>query len=139
MMKKNYTKAMVHFLPLTGDVDAANLAALTDEQLADVLHRSEETEERVMYLANPDLIEREIGDEWMLVPTGRFSQNFNGIIQLNIFSHFVWQQFEEPNTLGAVLDAAHKHFNDPHHMLDIQVRELVTRYAKMGMFGVVKN
>lgn len=138
-MKQVFTKPLAHFIPLPQGNDATMLATLTDEELHDVLCRSRQVEEEQVYQVNPDLIVREIGDEWMLVPTGEFAQHFNGMISLNFFSHYILQQFEQPTSLGAVLSAAHEQFNDPHHMLDIQVRKLVVDFAQMGVLARVKN
>ena len=133
-MKEVFTKAVAHFITLIDDVDATTLSAKSEEELVHIVRRSKDAEDEFTVQVNPDLIVREIGDQWLLVPTGEFAQQFNGMISLNIFSHFVWQQFEQPNSLGAVLRAAHDQFEDPHHMLDIQVRHLVQDYARMGLF-----
>ncbi len=138
-MKEIFCGATAHIIPLPKEVDATKLATLTSEELAEVMHRGLKEEDGWVFKVNPDLIVRQIGDEWMLVPTGEFAQHFNGMISLNVFSHFVWQQFEEPNTLGAVLRAAHDEFDDPNHMLDIQVRHLVQEYVQMGLFKIIMN
>lgn len=119
--------------------DATMLASLTDEELQNVLCRSRQVEEELVFQVNPDVIVREIGDEWMLVPTGTFAQHFNGMISLNFISHYILQQFEQPNSLGAVLSAAHGEFDDPNHMLDIQVRKLVVDFTQMGIIGIVED
>lgn len=138
-MKQVFTKPLAHIMPLPQGDDATMLAALTDEELHDVLCRSRQIEDELVFQVNPDVIMREIGDEWMLIPTGTFAQHFNGMISLNFFSHYILQQFEQPNSLGAVLSAAHDEFDDPHHMLDIQVRKLVMDFAQMGIIGLVKD
>ncbi len=131
-MKEIFTKAVAHFITLIDDVDAITLSAKSDEELAHIVRRSKDAEDEFTFQVNPDLIVREIGDQWLLVSTGDFAQHFNGMISPNVFRHFVWQQFEQPNSLGAVLRAAHGEFDDPHHMMDIQVRHLVQEYALMG-------
>ncbi len=138
-MKQVFSGATAHIVPLPKEVDAATLATLTDEELTQVLHRGLKEEDSWVFKVNPDLIVRQIGDEWMLVPTGEFAQHFNGMVSLNLFSHYIWQQFEEPNTLGAVLSAAHDEFDDPNHMLDIQVRYLVQQYVQMELFMMITN
>lgn len=138
-MKQVFTKPLAHIMPLPQGNDATMLAALTDEELHDVFCRSRQIEEEQVYQVNPDLIVREIGDEWMLIPTGTFAQHFNGMISLNLFSHYILHQFEQPNSFGAVLNAAHDEFDDPHHMLDIQVRKLVMDFAQMGVLARINN
>ena len=133
-MKGVFTKPVAHIIPLVNGMDAKSLVSLSSDELTDVVYKCKETEGFTLYKNNPDVIVREIGSEWVLVPTGDFAQQFNGMISLNVFSHFVWQQFEQPNTLAEALRAAHEQFEDPHHMLDIQVRHLVQDYVRMGLF-----
>ena len=139
LMYKDFTKPVAHFIPLAEGIDASALSSMDDAALADVLNMCQRVEEKHTYQVNPDVILREIGDEYMLIPTGQLSQYFNGMISLNYFSHFIWQQFEEPHTLGEVLQTAHDQFEDPHHMLDIQVRKLVQDFRQMGILAIVNE
>lgn len=138
-MSKIFTKPIAHVLPLIEGMDAGVLSSMSDAELSDVLNKCKKSEEQHVYQVNPDVILREIGDEYMLIPTGQLAQYFNGMISLNYFSHFIWQQFEKPHTLGEVLQAAHEQFEDPHHMLDIQVRKLVLDFRQMGIIAIVKD
>ena len=136
-MKPTFLRPLAYFVPLAEGIDVQSLAALSEEQFASVWHRCMKAEEERIYQANPDVIEREIDEEYVLVPTGQYAQHFNGMIPLNIISHFIWKQFAQPRTLGDVLRAAKAEFDDPHHMLDIQVRKLVQDYAQMGVLVIV--
>jgi len=136
---KKFKKPLGHFVLLPDDVDAGALAGMSDAELEKILRRSKNVEDSFSFKVNPEMIVRQIGDHWMLVPTGKYAQRFNGVISLNVFSYFVWKQFEQPNSLGSVLRAAHDQFEDPHHMLDIQVRNLVQDYVRMGLFMRIIN
>lgn len=138
-MKSVFTKPVAHFTPLAEGVDASVLASMGESEMACVLKKCKEVEEKQVYQANPDVIFREIGEEFVLIPTGQFAQHFNGMISLNIFSHFVWQQFEKPNTVKEALRSAHEQYSDPQHMLDIQVRKLVMDYVEMGLLTKVAD
>ncbi len=133
-MKSVFTKPVAHFIPLAEGVNATTLSLLSLEKLTEVVCRCKEAEAQRIYHTNPDVIVREIGDQWVLVPTGNLAQQFNGMISLNIFSHFVWQQFEKPHKAADVLQAARTQFDDPEHMLDVQVRKLISDFARMGLF-----
>lgn len=138
-MKSVFTKPVAHLVPLIEGTNFSALASMNDAELEVVWSKCKEAEELQVYQANPDVILREIGDEWMLVPTGQFAQHFNGMISLNSFSHFIWQQFEKPTTIKEALRAAHEQYDDPHHMMDIQVRKLVKDYLGLGVFGQVQS
>ena len=138
-MKGVFTKPVAHFMPLAKGMDTNCLASSSQDELTRIYKICKDAEDSFVFQVNPDVLVREIANEWVLVPTGEFAQQFNGMISLNIFSHFVWQQFEKPNTLGAALQATHDQFDDPHRMMDIQVRHLVQEYALMGLFKKVDN
>lgn len=132
-MKQAFSAATAHIVPLPKEVDATTLATLTDEELALVLHRGLKEEDSWVFMVNPDLILRQIGDEWMLVPTGEFAQHFNGMISQNEFSHFIWNQFTEPHSIGEVLSAVREEFEDDEGNMDIEVRHQIEDFARMGL------
>lgn len=132
-MKEVFTKSVALFIPLVEGMDARCLTNLSHDELEDIVLQCKEALDSRIYQQNPDILIRNVGDEWVMVPTGELAQRFNGMISLNIFSQFVWQQFEQPHTLIDVLQAAHDQFEDPHHMLELQIRKLVTDYIRLGL------
>ena len=132
-MKQVFCSPIAHIVPLAEGIDARTLAELPEEKFASVLHACKEAEEGLVFQVNPDLICREIGDEWMLVPTGEFAQHFNGMISQNEFSHFIWQQFSEPRSFGEVLSAVREEFEDDEGNMDIEVRHQIEDFARMGL------
>ena len=132
-MKQVFSGATAHIVPLPKEVDAATLVTLTDEALAQLLHRGLKEEDSWVFKVNPDLIVRQIGDEWMLVPTGEFAQHFNGMISQNEFSHFIWNQFTEPRSIGEVLQAVHAEFEEDAPTMDIEVRRQIEDFVRMGL------
>lgn len=127
----------MHFVPMVGGVDMETLAQQPSEVLADILQRCRRAEEEKVYQANPDVIVREVGDEWILVPTGSFAQDFNGMISFNEYSHFTWEQFQQPTSLGHVLDVARKVFEDEHSLLDMEIRNLINDFVRVGLLREV--
>lgn len=132
-MKEVFTKPVALFIPLVEGMDARCLTNLSHDELAGVVINCKEALDLRIYQQNPDILIRNVGDEWIMVPTGDFAQRFNGMISLNIFSQFVWQQFEQPHSEGEVLQATHAQFEDPDHMLDVQVRKLISDFTRMGL------
>ena len=137
-MKEVFTKPVALFIPLVEGMDARCLTNLSHDELEDIVFQCKEALDSRIYQQNPDILIRNVGDEWVMVPTGELAQRFNGMISLNIFSQFVWQQFDEqPHSEGEVLRAARMQFDDPEHMLDVQVRKLISDFARMGL--LLKN
>ena len=132
-MKQAFSAATAHSVPLPKEVEATTLATLTDEELAQVLQCGLKEEDSWVFMVNPDLICREIGDEWMLVPTGEFAQHFNGMISQNEFSHFIWNQFTESRSIGEVLHAVHAEFEEDSSTMDIEVRHQIEDFVRMGL------
>ena len=132
-MKQAFGRPIAHVVPLAKGIDARTLAELPDQELAQVWHACRQSEDDRVFQVNPDVIPREIGDEWMLVPTGTLAQTFNGMISLNATSHFVWNQFAEPHSIAEVMQAVHAEYEDATHIMDLEVHRLIEDYANMGL------
>ena len=94
-------------------------------------------EEKLVFKANPDFVVRQIGDEFLLVPTGKFAQDFNGMISLNETGHYLIERFATPTTLGEVLNQAAQEFDDPEHQLSHDIRYTVRLYLHYGLLQEV--
>lgn len=132
-MKQAFSRPIAHFVPLAQGMDVCTFAELPDQELAEVWHACREAEDSRVFQVNPDVIPREIGDEWMLIPTGTFAQRFNGMISQNEYSHYVWHQFSEPHSIAEVMEAVHAEYEDAMHIMDIEVHRLIEDYVNMGL------
>ncbi len=124
-MKRGYFKPIFLIIPTKESVKAD---ALKDNELSTYYKDFKSTQESRVFLQNPNLIERQIGDEWLLVPTGEFAQQWNGMISLNEIAHFLWAQFKKPTSMGEVLQNALEEYNDPNNSLELEVRNFVYEY-----------
>ena len=132
-MKQAFSRPIAHFVPLAQGMDVCTFAELPDKELAEVWHACRQAEDSRVFQVNPDIIPREIGDEWMLIPTGTFAQRFNGMISQNEYSHYVWHQFSEPHSIAEVMEAVHAEYEDATHIMDIEVHRLIEDYVNMGL------
>lgn len=124
-MKRGYFKPIFLIIPTKESVKAD---ALKDNELSTYYEEFKSTQESRVFLQNPNLIERQIGDEWLLVPTGEFAQQWNGMISLNEMAHYLWAQFKKPTSMGEVLQNALEEYNDPNNSLELEVRNFVYEY-----------
>ena len=124
-MKRGYFKPIFLIIPTKESVKAD---ALKDNELSTYYKDFKSTQESRVFLQNPNLIERQIGDEWLLVPTGEFAQQWNGMISLNEMAHYLWTQFKKPTSMGEVLQNALEEYNDPNNSLELEVRNFVYEY-----------
>ena len=138
-MKLVFSKPILHIVPLKEPTDAASLAHLPTDELLRIYRESRDAEADVVLRSHPDIIVREIGDEWILVPTGDLAQHFNGMVSLNEFGYFIWQQFHQPRSIGEVLQAASQTYGNSLGMQDIEIRSFIREYALMGLFQEVNN
>ena len=51
-----------------------------------------------------EFILREIADEYILIPTGSTTEEFNGMINLSETAAFIWNHIEEANTFEELID-----------------------------------
>ncbi len=138
-MKRAFLKPVLHVVPLPEGTDASVLSQLSVDQLQQVYAQGKELENGVVLCAHPDIIVRQIGDEWILVPTGELAQHFNGMVSLNEFGYFIWQHFLQPCTIGEVLRDASVQYGNSLGMQDIEIRSFIREYALMGLFQEVNN
>ena len=124
-MKRGYFKPIFLIIPTEESVKAD---ALKDNELSTFYKEFKSTQESRVFLQKPNLIERQIGDEWLLVPTGEFAQQWNGMISLNEMAHYLWAQFKKPTSMGEVLQNAQNEYNDPNNSLELEVRNFVYEY-----------
>ena len=52
-----------------------------------------------------EFILREVADEYLLIPTGSTTENFNGIITLTESAAFIYEHIEEANTFEIIKSA----------------------------------
>lgn len=135
-MKRGYFKPIFLIIPTEESVKAD---ALKDNELSTYYKDFKSTQESRVFLQNPNLIERQIGDEWLLVPTGDFAQQWNGMISLNGMAHYLWSQFKKPVSMGEVLQNAQEEYNDPNNSLEIEVRNFVYEYLYNHLLFEVKQ
>ncbi|MBQ9499402.1 MAG: PqqD family protein [Bacteroidaceae bacterium] len=137
-MKQTFGKPVMHFIPLAEGVEAVSLATLPEGEFTETVRQCKDAEAQRVYQVSSDVIKRQIGDEWILMPTGALAQRFNGMVSLSEVGDFIWEQLQEPKTLNQILEAAHAEFEDVGHMLDIETRKFISDYAFMGFLEELK-
>ena len=60
--------------------------------------------------ANSDFVFRKIAGEYILVPTGKEVESFNGLVSINETGAFLWNLLKEPKTYGEIIDAFGKEY-----------------------------
>ena len=78
------------------------------------------------YRANPEFLMREIGGDCILVPLVSDGPLANSVISLSDGSRYLWEQFQTPRTVEAVLAAARSEWSDPDGILERDVRSFVS-------------
>ena len=125
-MKRVFNKPVWYFIPAEG-VDPSMLATLTDEELKAVLQRAKEQEDTKLYQINPNFILTQVADEWLVVPTGEMAQQFNGMMSLNASSYYVWELFQQPNSIAKVLQALKDRYVGDAGDIEVELRQFVAR------------
>ena len=58
-----------------------------------------------------EFILREVADEYILIPTGKTTETFNGIISLSETGAFIYEHFEEAPSFDALVDMITKEYD----------------------------
>lgn len=138
-MKQVFSKPLLHFIPLVEGVKAEVLSGLSDDALQDVVQRSKEQERSRVFQVSPNVIKRQIGDEWILIPTGDLAQRYNGMVSLSEVGDFLWEQLQQPCSLSQLLATAHAEFEDQGHVIDVETSEFVMGYTYMGFLQEINQ
>ena len=129
----------MHFIPLAEGVEATSLATLSEGEFAEAVRQCKDAEAQGVYQVSSDVIKRQIGDEWILMPTGELAQRFNGMVSLSEGGDFIWEQLQVPKSLSQLLAAVRNEFEDSGHVIDIETSEFVLNYAFMGFLKEVES
>lgn len=126
-MKHVFNKPVWYYFPLEEGVDMTALATLPDAELQAVLQHAKQQEDQKLYQINPNFILTQVADEWLVVPTGEMAQHFNGMMSLNGSSHYVWELFQQPNSIAAVLQALKERYEGDAGDMEVELRQFVAR------------
>lgn len=78
-----------------------------------------------------EFILRNIADEYVLIPTGETTQEFNGLITLSDTAKFIWENIEKVDSLEELIDSLLNEYE-----ID---RETATRDSVAFIKGLVKE
>lgn len=82
------------------------------------------------YRANGNYVYRKIAGEGVLIPTGDLPGNV--MVTLNETGAFLWEQLQEPRTIGDLIAAAREAYDDPNGEMEAQIRAFVEEKNKTG-------
>lgn len=88
--------------------------------------------DNIQYKANENYLLRKIAGEAVLVPVGKGAEQFNGMITLNETFEFIWKQFQKPNTIHEVVEAAKLEYTTEDDMIERDVRRFVAESVQYG-------
>ncbi len=131
-----YEKPSVHVTEHIGPLDNDQIAALSDAELEAYLSENGYREMKKLYRANSNYIYRKIAGEGVLIPSGDLPGNV--MVTVNGTGGFLWEQLQEPKTIGELIAAARAAYDDPNHELEAQIREFVEDRVKTGHIWEVK-
>lgn len=131
-----YEKPSVHVTEHIGQLGNDQVAALSDAELEAHLSENGYRESTKLYRANGNYVYREIAGEGVLVPSGDLPGNV--MVTLSETCAFLWEQLQEPKTVGDLIAAAKAEYDDPNHELEAQIREFVEDRVKTGHIWEVR-
>lgn len=127
---RTYEKPCFHLTEHIGPLDNEQIAALSDAELEAYLSNNGFRESVKLYRANGNYVYRKIAGEGVLVPSGDLPGNV--MVTVNGTGGFLWEQLQEPKTIGELIAAAKAAYDDPNHELEAQIREFVQDRVKTG-------
>ena len=108
------------------------LFCVPEDQLEEYLDANKDVICGRMFQTHPDFVFRKIADEGILVPTGNIAQTFNGMINLNPTSVFLWQLFSSPSSVNEAIANAEQQY-EVSASLHEDVLAFVVTFYRMGL------
>lgn len=86
-----------------------------------------------MYKRNDDFVLREIGGEYMIIPTGKSVANISGLITVSETSAFIWGLLEEERTVEELVAKTIATYEVPEPVAEGDIRQLLAKLSELGM------
>lgn len=80
-----------------------------------------------------DFVAREIAGEYVLVPTGETSQEFNGMLTMTETANFIWKHLEETESFEALVDLITDNFEVERQIAAQDAAGFVNELLRHGM------
>lgn len=123
---KQYKKPEYHFVHNSGGLSGDEIAKLTDEELAEYLHKCNFTEEKKKYRIKSGYILREIAGEYAIVPIDEECLITNAVMVPNDSAVFLWNVFQQPTTIEDVVQKGIKEYE----VTEDKIRNAVKRFVE---------
>lgn len=83
-----------------------------------------------------DFILREITDEYILIPTGNTTEEFNGLITLSETGAFIWNHLEQAESFDALLEMIIAEYEIDKKTAAQDAYELLNQMLNVGMIAL---
>ena len=80
-----------------------------------------------------EFILREIADEYLLIPTGKTTETFNGMITLTESAAFIYEHLEEASSFDALVDLITKEYDIDKQTAANDAYMFITHMLQQGM------
>ena len=86
-----------------------------------------------VYSKNPDVVFRQIADEYILVPIRQKVVDLKSIYTLNDVAAFVWQQIDGKKDLETIKRQVLDGFDADSALVDIDLKEILLQWESLGL------
>lgn len=82
-----------------------------------------------------EFILREIAGEYILIPTGSTTQEFNGLITINDVAAFVWKNIEKVNSVDELISMVLDEYDVDEDVARNDIEEFIQQLKKAEMIA----
>ena len=82
-----------------------------------------------------EFILREIAGEYILIPTGTTTQEFNGLITINDVAAFVWKNIEKVNSVDELISMVLDEYDVDEDVARNDIEEFIQQLKKAYMIA----
>lgn len=80
-----------------------------------------------------EFILREIAGDYVIIPTGRTAQSFNGLITVNEVGAFIWKQLQEETSVERIVEAVREEYEVDIETAKADTQEFTDLLAEQGI------
>ena len=82
-----------------------------------------------------DFVLREIAGEYILIPTGTTTQEFNGLITINDVAAFIWKNIENVSSIDEMINLVLDEYEVEEDVVRNDIQEFVNQLKKADMIA----
>lgn len=85
---------------------------------------------------NEDFVLRQVAGNWIVMPVGEATVNFNGMLALNETGAFIWQNLKQGHTLDRIADLLTAEYDVKREQALLDIDQFIKKLTDAGCLEI---